>query len=118
MDDKRLRDALKKVGLSMAKHRSGQKISQRAVASAIGGSQSRISRWEKGFSSPRLADFLSFADAINARPEVLIAGAISDTVEQLAHELDAEASVVVTDLVRILHERRSSVNTREKAATT
>ena len=101
-----LRQGLKTIGENMAKHRAGQKISQRAVAKLIGGSQSRVSRWEKGLSSPRLEDFLRYVDAIHARPETIIAGTVTDSVEQLAHELDADASKVVTDLVVILHDRR------------
>jgi transcriptional regulator with XRE-family HTH domain len=106
MNPERLKTGLKKIGENMARHRKGQRISQRSVAKDIGGSQSRISRWEKGSSSPRLEDFLCYADAIHARPETIIAGAITDSVEQLASELDPAASQVVTDLVVILHDRR------------
>lgn len=106
MNAERLKAGLKKIGENMARHRKGQRISQRTVAKDIGGSQSRISRWENGSSSPRLEDFLRYADAIHARPETIIAGAITDSVEQLAYELDPAASQVVTDLVVMLHDRR------------
>lgn len=108
MDQKRFKSGLKKIGANMRRYRRGQHISQRAVAAAIGGSQSRVSRWEQGGSSPRLEDFLRYADAISTRPELLIAGTVLDSVEQLAHELDPAASEVVTCLVQMLHERRPS----------
>lgn len=90
----------------MKRHRAGQRIAQGAVASMVGGSQSRVSRWEHGMSSPRLEDFLLYADAIHARPEVLLAGVVNETIEQLHTELDTEAGVYVVNLVELLHRRR------------
>jgi hypothetical protein len=43
---------------------------------------------------------------INACPEVLLAGVVNDTIEQLHQELDVEAGKYVVDLVELLHRRR------------
>jgi hypothetical protein len=55
------------------------------------------------------------AEAINARPEVLLAGVVNDTIEQLHQELDVEAGKYVVDLVELLHRRRQPRTPRPDA---
>lgn len=97
--------ALKQIGQSMGRDRRAQRISQRAIAKRIGGSQSRVSRWENAKTIPTLREFLLYADACNAPPEKLLEG-VAKGVVQMGMELDAEAGPVVNELVRILHRRR------------
>lgn len=116
MQREEIKRRLKAVGANMKRHRVGLRIAQKTVAGKVGGSQSRISRWEKGTSSPRLEDFLVYADAIQARPEVLLAGVVTDTVEQLTTELDVEAGEYVVNLVQLLHRRRRARRDEEQDA--
>jgi len=106
MERDEIKRRLRAVGANMKRHRRGQRIAQQAVADKVGGSQSRISRWEAGASSPRIEDFLVYADAINARPELLLAGVVNESIEQLQTELDVEAGEYVVNLVQLLHRRR------------
>jgi transcriptional regulator with XRE-family HTH domain len=96
---------LKSIGALMLGARRGHG-SQRDIASKVGVSQSRISRWESGRAIPNALELIRFAEACSTRPERLIEGVAMPTVEQLHMELDPKAGAIVGELVQILHERR------------
>lgn len=105
MEPEALRVALRQIAQSMGSARRAQRISQRAIAKRIGGSQSRVSRWENATTIPTLREFLLYADACNAPPDKLLES-VAKGVVQMGMELDEEAGPVVNELVRILHRRR------------
>lgn len=100
-----IEDQEREEGRKVKLMRAARHGNQRKIASEIGVSQSRISRWETGTSVPDLMELMRFAHACNAHPEQLIEGIIVPKVEQMRMELDVCAADAVGGLIQILHER-------------
>lgn len=90
----------------MKKARRDARLTQTLIAPKVGVKQPMISLFENAKATPSVAELIRFALACNKRPEELLAGIVTPTVEQLHFELDPQASSVVTELVQLLHDRR------------
>ena len=87
------------------------------------GSQSDVSRWERGSRPPTIVQFVRFAQACGVAPEKILAGVAPAKAEQLPllslEGIDQPAVNVVRRLVVLLRDRRqpsTDDSTRRKAS--
>lgn len=106
--DDRDRQDLRELARRMRNARREARVrkTQSEIAAEVGASQPRVSKWERAAAIPSALELIRFARACQTRPETFVEGIVGPTIEQLHLELDTQAGEVVSDLVRILHERR------------